>query len=122
MSWETISLAFVAGVVTFFNPCGFALLPAYVAHYLGQRTISGSSPARGSWLESGWRGLSLGLIVSAGFFYGLRRFGLGLLGIGQRRARSDRPLLAVGGSFYWGSAHRLRRADALWLLLVWLIA
>lgn len=64
MSWEMISLAFVAGVVTFFNPCGFALLPAYVAHYLGQRKGSTAS----NWLMIGWHGLKLGLVVSAGFF------------------------------------------------------
>lgn len=59
-----ISLAFVAGVVTFFNPCGFALLPAYVAHYLGQHKGSTAS----NWLMIGWHGLKLGLVVSAGFF------------------------------------------------------
>lgn len=64
MSWEMISLAFAAGVVTFFNPCGFALLPAYIAHHLGQR--QGSTPS--NWLMSGWHGLKLGLVVSAGFF------------------------------------------------------
>ena len=30
-----IGLAFVAGTVAAFNPCGFALLPGYVAYYLG---------------------------------------------------------------------------------------
>ncbi len=30
-----IGLAFVAGTVAAFNPCGFALLPGYLAYYLG---------------------------------------------------------------------------------------
>lgn len=78
MSWEMLSLAFVAGVVTFFNPCGFALLPAYIAHYLGQR--DGSAPR--NWLVSGWRGLTLGAIVSAGFFtvFGVLGVGFSLVG------------------------------------------
>lgn len=78
MSWEMISLAFVAGVVTFFNPCGFALLPAYIAHYLGQRDGSTQS----NWLVNGWRGLTLGAIVSAGFFtvFGALGVGFSLLG------------------------------------------
>ncbi len=63
MSWEMVSLAFLAGVVTFFNPCGFALLPAYIAHYLGQRGGGAQN-----WLRSSWSGLKLGLLVSAGFF------------------------------------------------------
>lgn len=32
---NTISLAFAAGLVAAINPCGFALLPAYLSYYLG---------------------------------------------------------------------------------------
>jgi cytochrome c biogenesis protein CcdA len=78
MSWEMISLAFVAGVMTFLNPCGFALLPAYIAHYLGQRDQGTPS----NWVVNGWRGLKLGLVVSAGFFtvFGVLGVGFSLLG------------------------------------------
>ena len=34
----SIGLAFLAGLVTFFSPCGFSLVPAYVG-YLGGRSI-----------------------------------------------------------------------------------
>ena len=82
MNWEMISLAFVAGVVTFFNPCGFALLPAYIAHYLGQR--HGEAKAEeSSWLARGWRGLQLGLVVSAGFFTVFGALGLGFSALGN---------------------------------------
>jgi cytochrome c biogenesis protein CcdA len=29
-----LGYAFGVGMIAFLNPCGFALLPAYVAHYL----------------------------------------------------------------------------------------
>jgi len=62
-----VGLALGAGVVAFFNPCGFALLPSYVAHYLGSGSRSGAvSPER--WWERGLHGLALGGAVSAGFF------------------------------------------------------
>ncbi len=70
MNLEMLAIAFGAGVVTFFNPCGFALLPAYVSYFLGQRNNPCESQMVGSnaWLSSGWHGLILGLTVSAGFF------------------------------------------------------
>lgn len=61
-----IGLALGAGVVAFFNPCGFALLPSYVAYYLGSRTSS--SPRLERWWERLGHGLALGGAVSAGFF------------------------------------------------------
>ncbi|MCS7197781.1 MAG: hypothetical protein NZ930_03760 [Candidatus Bipolaricaulota bacterium] len=61
-----IGLALGAGVVAFFNPCGFALLPSYIAYYLGSRTSS--SPRPEGWWERLGHGLALGGAVSAGFF------------------------------------------------------
>jgi cytochrome c biogenesis protein CcdA len=81
MNLEMMSIAFGAGVVTFFNPCGFALLPAYVSYYLSERN-NPSSAVAGRWLKSSWKGLSLGLIVSAGFFtvFGALGLAFSLLG------------------------------------------
>ncbi len=31
-----LNFSFSAGMTAFFNPCGFAMLPAYVSYYLGQ--------------------------------------------------------------------------------------
>ncbi len=62
-----VGLALGAGMVAFFNPCGFALLPSYVAHYLGsQSSTPSASPER--WWHRGLHGLVLGGAVSAGFF------------------------------------------------------
>ncbi|MCS6936538.1 MAG: hypothetical protein NZ610_00390 [Candidatus Bipolaricaulota bacterium] len=59
----SLALALGAGVVAFLNPCGFVLLPSYIAHYLGSRE---SGPR--SWWAQGQRGLLVGLTVSVGFF------------------------------------------------------
>ncbi len=61
-----MGLALGAGIVAFFNPCGFALLPSYVAHYLGSRSSPSDRSER--WWERLWYGLALGSAVSAGFF------------------------------------------------------
>ncbi len=59
---DLISWSFGAGIFAFFNPCGFAMLPAYVSYYLGR----GEASTHGS-LRMLLRGLSLGGVVSAGF-------------------------------------------------------
>lgn len=64
IDFSTLSLSLGAGIVAFLNPCGFVLLPSYVTHYLGSH--DGSRQER--WWDRGWRGLSVGLSVSAGFF------------------------------------------------------
>lgn len=61
-----VGLALGAGIVAFFNPCGFALLPSYVAHYLGSH--ANASVTRERWWERGLHGVALGAAVSAGFF------------------------------------------------------
>lgn len=59
---ELIRWSFGAGILAFFNPCGFAMLPAYVAYYLGN-----SEPTVQSKLRALLNGLILGAVVSAGF-------------------------------------------------------
>jgi cytochrome c biogenesis protein CcdA len=58
-----LNFSFAAGVAAFFNPCGFAMLPAYVSYYLGR-----GERTQEHWLRSSLQGLSLGLTVSGGFF------------------------------------------------------
>lgn len=55
-----ILFAFVAGMVATVNPCGFAMLPAYVSMFLGEDDDSGASPGA-------WAGLRVGAAVTAGF-------------------------------------------------------
>jgi cytochrome c biogenesis protein CcdA len=58
-----LAFSFTAGVFAFFNPCGFALLPAYVSYYLA----SGEEQRPRGPLRTLIRGLSLGTAVGAGF-------------------------------------------------------
>jgi len=63
IDWVMLNFSFAAGFAAFFNPCGFAMLPAYVSYYLGK-----GERAQEHWLRSGLHGLSLGGAISAGFF------------------------------------------------------
>lgn len=54
--------AFVAGMVSAVNPCGFGLLAAYLGLYVGDETA-----ARRSTAWRALRGLAVGLAVTAGF-------------------------------------------------------
>jgi cytochrome c biogenesis protein CcdA len=63
-----VGYAFLAGMLATMNPCGFAMLPAYIGYYLG---LEGGNPAPvtapASALGRGWQGLKLGGTVTAGF-------------------------------------------------------
>lgn len=58
-----LALAFTAGLVATVNPCGFAMLPAYLSYFLGldegRERVAGPSGAA--------RALAVGGVVSAGF-------------------------------------------------------
>ena len=57
-----LALAFTAGMLATVNPCGFAMLPAYLSYFLGIDDKSGGT-AQASIL----RALQVGFAVSAGF-------------------------------------------------------
>lgn len=62
-----VAFAFSAGLVATINPCGFAMLPAYLSYFMGQRdgaAAGGREPRRADNLA---RGLVTGAVVSAGF-------------------------------------------------------
>lgn len=61
-----LSLAFGAGVLSTLNPCGFALLPAYVSYAVEQQVSAASNQKPESW-RSLLRGGLLGLPLTAGF-------------------------------------------------------
>jgi len=67
-----LALAFASGMVATVNPCGFAMLPAYLGYFLGLEGKERDAPASVS------RSLGVGLSVSAGF---LVVFGLAGLAI-----------------------------------------
>lgn len=87
-----MGLALGAGMVAFFNPCGFALLPSYVAHYLGGgSTAQATSGER--WWHRGVQGLALGGAVSAGFFTVFLVLGIVISLVGT----------AIGSYFPWAT-------------------
>lgn len=58
-----LALAFTAGMVATVNPCGFAMLPAYLGYFLG---LDGGTDDTGDTAGIG-RALLVGSVVSAGF-------------------------------------------------------
>lgn len=56
------SLALSAGFISAFNPCGFAMMPAYLSYFLGIEGDKRLSPA-----QSIFRGLGVGLTLCVGF-------------------------------------------------------
>ena len=57
-----LALGFTAGMVAAFNPCGFAMLPAYMSWFLGQEGRPGEAGSVGV-----LRSLAVGSSVSLGF-------------------------------------------------------
>ncbi len=55
-------LALSAGFISAFNPCGFAMMPAYLSYFLGIEGDKRLNPA-----QSVFRGLGVGLTLCAGF-------------------------------------------------------
>lgn len=61
-NYALFSLAFSAGLISFMNPCGFALLPVYITYYFKNEGLEKSSLVKRL-----FAGLLLGLMVSLGF-------------------------------------------------------
>lgn len=84
-----LAFAFAAGVLSPLNPCGFALLPAYLAYYLG----AGEAQPR-PMLDRVSQGLAVGGALSAGFA-GVFVLGGLLISLGLRSLISAVPIGAV---------------------------
>lgn len=112
----TALFAFAAGMASAVNPCGFAMLPAYLGLYLGGGAADGS----GSFFRHLPRALLVGLIVTAGFVLLFGVVGT-LIGLGASFIAQVLPwfgllvgvLLAIagawlvsGGKLYTGVAAR----------------
>ncbi len=84
-----LATAFTAGLVSTVNPCGFAMLPAYLSYFLG--LDGGEARGRPAVLA---RALAIGAVVSAGF---LVVFGLAgvLITAGLRTLTNVIPWLAL---------------------------
>ncbi len=83
------ALAFTAGLVATVNPCGFAMLPAYLSYFIGLEDGAASNTA-----TSLRRALTVGAVVSAGF---LAVFGVAgaLITVGIRQVVDTLPWAAM---------------------------
>ncbi|MDP9452709.1 MAG: cytochrome C biogenesis protein [Actinomycetota bacterium] len=89
-----LAFAFGAGMLATVNPCGFAVLPAFLAYYVGESDDIGGA-GRPSLLARLGRGFSVGFAVSAGFAAVFTASGL-LVSLGLRSLVRAVPWAAVG--------------------------
>jgi cytochrome c-type biogenesis protein len=97
--------AFAAGMASATNPCGFALLPAYIGLLLGRNVAGGEAPRLGRRLATA--GL-IALAVTAGFIVLFASVGL-LIGAGGQAVTDIFPMvgLMVGVLLIGAGAYRL---------------
>ncbi|MGI9609257.1 MAG: cytochrome c biogenesis CcdA family protein [Acidimicrobiia bacterium] len=84
-----LALAFGAGMVATVNPCGFAMLPAYLSYFMG---IQDEGRTRSAVLRSA---LKVGSIVSLGFLIVFGIAGIIVSGISTRLASDWIPWLSL---------------------------
>ena len=106
MNQLKLLFAFTAGMLATVNPCGWAMLPSFVAYYLGSRQAGYDEQP---FVTRLWDGLLLGLLVTAGF---LTVFG----GVGIAISLGLRAIVQ------WVPFVALLVGLALTLLGVWLLA
>ena len=104
-----LALAFAAGLLAAFNPCGFALLPAYLAYFIGVAGDDRPSPLRATGRALAVSGtLTLGFAAVFGAVVTLASvqvtriapwftvvIGLALIGLGAAMARGFEPRLSL---------------------------
>jgi cytochrome c-type biogenesis protein len=88
---SAVAFAFAAGALSTVNPCGFAVLPAFLAYYLGQQADAEPVPLA----TRVARGAGAGVALSAGFAAVFTVAGL-LLAAGLRLIIGVVPWIAVG--------------------------
>ena len=88
-----LAFAFTAGILATINPCGFAMLPAYVSYFLGIE--ANSEPESGASIG---RALVTGSTVSAGFLIVFGLIGV-LVTAGLTAIREVVPWIAIGIGF-----------------------
>jgi cytochrome c-type biogenesis protein len=88
---SAVAFAFAAGALSTVNPCGFAVLPAFLAYYLGRQADAEPVPLP----TRVARGVGAGAALSAGFAAVFTVAGL-LLAAGLRLIIGAVPWIAVG--------------------------
>lgn len=117
---DALTFAFTAGIIAAFNPCGFALLPAYLSFFLGLEGREGELPLDravpralvvGATLTAGFVAVFavMGLVVSqvsqavqqhlkwATIAIGIALVVLGVVTVARRQLSLPLPKLAQGG-------------------------
>ena len=89
MTSATLTFAFTAGLVATINPCGFAMLPAYLSYFLGTEEAEALNEKTGI-----GRALITGLTVSSGFVAVFSIIGL-LVSAGLSAVRQIVPWLTI---------------------------
>jgi len=75
MDWAALAYPFSLGLVAAFNPCGFALLPAYLSYFIGVEQ-SAEQPSSGTQaLGAMLRAMAVALTLTAGFVVVFGAFG-----------------------------------------------
>ena len=101
-----LGFAFAAGMVSTVNPCGFAMLPAYLGLYIGSND---SKMVAGTTIQKLARALMVGLVVTSGFVILFGLTGI-VIGVGARSIVQYIPwiglsigiILAMAGSWLLG--------------------
>ncbi len=88
LSGSTVTFAFVAGTVATVNPCGFALLPAYLARRIGTEDGAGRSA------DAVARALLVGAVTTVGFMIVFGTIGTAI-GLGARQLIHALPWAGV---------------------------
>lgn len=106
MDWTLVAWALPAGAAATLNPCGIAMLPAYISYYLGDSERAGAQPLKG---------LEAGVLLAAGVLTIFTAMGVVIAGVGTVAARAIPWLaLAVGiGLLVLGVATLLGRSPSL---------
>lgn len=81
LSGAPLALSFTAGMIAAFNPCGFALLPAYLSYFVG---IDDDAASPGAGGPSVARALLVGATVAGGFVAVFGSAGLLVTGLSLR--------------------------------------
>jgi len=92
MTSVTLVFALSAGVLAAFNPCAFAMLPSFLAYFLG---ADDASFAAQPWPRRAWVGARVGLLVVAGFVLIFLAAGLLFASVGTQLVQIV-PWLALG--------------------------
>lgn len=92
MITANLTFAFTAGMVATVNPCGFAMLPAYLSFFLGLESSNADGPDQRR--ASIGRALATGLVVSAGFLIVFGIVGLAVTA-GLQAIRDIVPWIAI---------------------------